>query len=45
MFGVGQDSLRSRRKIATLAMKTIIRQRENAHGLYVVEYRESDIKE
>ena len=45
IFGVGQDSLRSRRKIATLAMKTIIRQRENAHGLYVVEYRESDIKE
>lgn len=45
IFGVGADSLRSRRKIATIAMKTVIRQRDNAHGLYVVEYRESDIEE
>ncbi|HNX97814.1 MAG TPA: VirB8/TrbF family protein, partial [Candidatus Aminicenantes bacterium] len=35
----------SRKAVATITMKTVLRQRNNAHGLYVVEYRESDIKE
>ena len=35
----------ARKAVATIQMKTVLRQKGNAHGLYVVEYRESDIKE
>jgi type IV secretory pathway component VirB8 len=39
------SEVKTNKKIATIALKTVLRQRDNAHGLFVVEYRESDIKE
>jgi hypothetical protein len=31
--------------VAAITLKVVLRQKNNAHGLYVVEYRESEIKE
>lgn len=44
-IGNQRDAKREFRKIATISLKTVLRQRNNAHGLYVVEYRETDVKE
>jgi hypothetical protein len=33
------------KSVASIAMKVVLRQRNNAHGFYVVEYRQSEIKE
>jgi len=43
-IGNQRDAKREFRKIATVSLKTVLRQRNNAHGLYVVEYRETDVQ-
>lgn len=41
-----QNELSNQSKaVAAITLKVVLRQKNNAHGLYVVEYRESEIKE
>ena len=40
MMGVEKEIMEA---IAVIFLKTVLRQNNNAHGLYVFEYRESEI--